>query len=148
MSKVLTFLFLAAVLPLLPAFFFFIGIKTGYIDYYGIEEYFNIIFVDKISWGLYWTFGLIFASLFMLPFKRLIGVLFALITVISMSMLIDGMAHKVGTEIFAKDPFYIKKKSFTYKGVLLYEGRDHYYLLNDENNRTMKFNKEIIDEAY
>ena len=148
MSKVLTFLFLTLLSPLMPAFFFFVGIKVAYIDLYGIEEYFNVLFVDNMSWSFYWAFGVICAVLFMLPFKRLTGSLFVLITLVSMSMLIDHVGHDVGEKIFSKKPFYIKKKPYTYKGVLLYEGRHNYYLLNEENNRTITFNKGDIDEAY
>lgn len=148
MSKILSFIFLTLVTPLFPAFFFFVGLKVGYIDFYNIEEYFNIIFVDQLSWTLYWIVGTIFAILFMLPWKRFAGSLLMALSLASMSMLFEGVALKVGTDMFAKDPFYIKKKPWTYKGILLYEGRDNYYLLSEENNRTMKFNKGKIDEAY
>ena len=148
MSKILSFIFLAVVTPLLPAFFFFIGIKIGYIDHYGIVEYFNVIFVDKISWILYWVIGIVFALLFMSPFKRIGGVFFTVLVLASMSMFSSSFALSVGSSMFSKDPFYIKVTPWTYKGILLYEGRDNYYLLNDENGRTMTFKKEEVDEAY
>ena len=148
MSKILSFIFLAVITPLMPAFFFFLGIKIGYIDHYGIVEYFNVIFVDKISWLLYWSMGIIFALLFMLPFKRFAGFILITVIVASMSMLSPSLAHHVASDMFLKDPFYIKVKPWTYKGVLLYEGRDNYYLFNKENNRTMTFKKDEIDEAY
>ena len=148
MSKILSFIFLVLVTPLLPSFFFFIGIKLGYIDHYGIVEYFNVIFVDKISWILYWVIGIVFALLFMSPYKRLGGALFIIVVLLSMSMLSSSFAHRVGSSMFSKNPFYIKVIPWTYKGILLYEGRDDYYLLNDENSRTMTFKKEEVDEAY
>jgi len=148
MSRILSFIFLVAVTPLLPAFFFFIGIQTGYIDHYGIVEYFNVIFVDKISWIAYWVSGLFFALLFMLPYKRLAGTVLIGFTVASMSMLLPKFSHDVAYKMFAKKPFHIKVKRWTYKGILLYEGREHYYLLSDDNNRTMTFKKDEIDEAY
>ncbi len=148
MSRVLSFVFLTLVTPLLPAFFFFIGIKLGYIDHYEIEEYFNVIFVDKISWILFWIFGLSCAILFISPFKRVAALLIIASTLLAMATLIPAVGLSVGTQMFATEPFYIKQKPWTYKGVLLYEGRTNYYLLNDENNRTMIFNKGKIDEAY
>lgn len=148
MSKILSFIFLVLVTPLLPAFFFFIGIKLGYIDHYGIVEYFNVIFVDKISWILYWVIGIVFALLFMSPLKRLGGALFIILVLSSMSMFSSSFAHSVASNMYSKDPFYIKVIPWTYKGILLYEGRDNYYLLNDENSRTMTFKKEEVDEAY
>lgn len=148
MSRILSFIFLAVVTPLLPAFFFFIGLKVGYIDHYGIVEYFNVIFVDKISWMLYWTIGIVFALLFISPLKRFGGLLFIILVLSSMSMFSSSFAHSVASKMFSKDPFYIKVRPWTYKGVLLYEGRNHYYLLNNENNRTMTFKKEEVDEAY
>jgi len=148
MSKLLSFIFLAMVTPMMPAFFFFIGIKTGYIDHYGIVEYFNVIFVDKISWLFYWITGIVFAMLFMLPYKRMAGALFITVTLASMLMLFPSISYKVASGMFLKDPFYIKVKPWTYNGVLLYEGRENYYLFNKENNRTMTFKKDEIDEAY
>lgn len=148
MSRIITFVFLTVVTPLMPSFFFFIGVKLGYVDYYGIEEYFNVIFVDKISWLFFWAFGLATATLFISPFKRVAGLLLIVATVVGMTTLLPGIGKSVGNKMFAKEPFYIKQKPWTYKGVLLYEGRSNYYLLNEENNRTMIFNKGKIDEAY
>ena len=148
MNKILSFAFLVVVTPLLPAFFFFIGIKTAYIDHYGIVEYFNVIFVDKISWPLYWSSGLVFALLFILPYKRIAGAFFIAVVLASMSMFVPSIAYSVAEDMFLKKPFYIKVKPWTYKGSLLYEGRDYYYLLSSESNRTITFKKDEIDEAY
>lgn len=148
MSKLLSIIFLVVVTPLVPAFFFFIGVKTGYIDYYGIKEYYNVIFVDKISWELFWYSGTVFAVLFMLPYKRFAGFIYITIVLASMSMLSPSIAHKVVFKMFSKEPFHIKVKTWTYKGVLVYEGRENYYLYKKETNRTLTFKKDEIDEAY
>ena len=148
MSRVLNFLFLWAITPLFPSFFFFLGIKIGYIDSYEIVEYYNVIFVDQMVWPLYGLVGLLFAILFMTPFKRFAGAMFLLMCIASLSMLHEEFSQNVAEKMFVKNPFYIKKKPFTYKGKLLYEGRHHYYLFSDENNRTITFKKDEVDEAY
>lgn len=148
MSKLLSFLFVSAVSPLLPTFLFFIGVKLGYIDYYGISEYYNVIFVDNMPWIAYWIYGVSFGVLVMLPYKRLVGALYIVAAIISATMFIPSISLKVSTKLFAKESFHIVKKPWTYSGVLLYEGRDTYYLLNDENQKTMTFKKEEIDETY
>jgi len=148
MSKLLSFIFISTFSPFLPAFFFFIGVKLHYIDSYGITEFYNIIFVDKISWDFFWTIGLVRALLFISPFKKLAGSLLILLTLGSMFMLISFIGHDVSYTLFAKKDFNIVKKPWRYSGVLLYEGRKNYYLLSDETKEMITFNKDKIDEAY
>jgi len=148
MSKLLSFIFISTFSPFLPAFFFFIGVKLHYIDSYGITEFYNIIFVDKISWDVFWTIGLVTALLFISPFKKLAGSLLILLTLGSMFMLISFIGHDVSYTLFAKKDFNIVKKPWRYSGVLLYEGRKNYYLLSDETKEMITFNKDKIDEAY
>lgn len=148
MTKILSFVFIASFSPLLPMFFFFLGVKLEYIDVYKIEEFYNVIFVDKISWVLFWSMGIVFAGLFVSPFKKVAGSLLIITTLASFFMFVSTIGHDVSKKLFAKENFHISKAPWTYSGILLYEGRYHYYLLNDENNRTITFKKDEIDEAY
>lgn len=149
MSKVMSIIILGMILGLVPFFFFFIGLKVNYIDLYEIKEYYNVFFVEEISWPLYFILSLLLGVLFVLPKKSYLGgIVFTLITIASLASMHEDTAQNIGHKLFAKEKFHIKMKPWTYTGTLLYEGRDHYYLFNEENNRTITFRKEDIDEAY
>lgn len=148
MSKLLSFIFTTALSPLLPSFFFFIGIKLYYIDFYEITVYYNVLFVDNISWIAYWAFGLFMGFLFMLPSKKIAGTVLVVATLASWSLFVPSVAKDIAHDMFAKENYHIKKEPYTYSGLLLYEGRKNLYLFGDESQRTMIFQKDTIDEAY
>jgi hypothetical protein len=148
MSRILSFTFIMLFTPLLPSFFFFIGLKLNYIDFYGITEYYNVIFVDQMPWIIYWISGVVLATLFSFSSKKFAAIILIVLTLSSTLMFIPTIAHDLSKDLFSKEPFQIVKKPWTYKGTLLYEGRDNYYLLNEENQRVMTFKKDEIDEAY
>ena len=106
------------------------------------------IFVDEISWLLYWISGLLFALLFLLPNKKVAGTVVILLTLSSAVMFVPTLSHDIAKSMLSKEPFHIVKKPWTYKGILLYEGRYNYYLLDEETQKTITFTKDEIDEAY
>ena len=149
MSKLLSIMIIGSLLALVPFFFFFIGVKINYIDFYEIKEYYNVIFVDQISWKLFGVMALLLGLLFALPKKLYFsGTIFLIVMFLSMATLHDAIGKRAGDRLFSKQKRHIKIGQWTYSGTLLYEGRNHLYLLSDEYNKTLTFQKDKIDETY
>ena len=149
MSKILSIVFIGALLALIPFFFFFIGLKIHFIDPHQIKEYYNAIFFYNMPWEMCGYLGLVLGILFVLP-KSLYYGAFVFLAVLgaSLTMFIPSVVDDVSHELFIKKSFHIKKGKHLYKGTLLYEGQDHYYFVKDDTNRTITFKKEEVDETY
>lgn len=149
MSRIIWALIMGIILALVPFFFFFVGIKIHYLDFYEIKEYFNILFVDYLPWPFFWLAVLLLGALFVLPRKHTAsGTVLLLLFIGSLTSLHPKVGHELGMKLLSTPHFHIKEGRFIYSGILLYQGRTKLYMYSQEHNKTLTFTKEKIDEAY
>ncbi len=148
-AKLLSWFVMGPLLAMVPAFFFFVGLKSSYFDALQIPVFYNLLFVDSISWPIFIFLALVLGFFFVFFKKPYMGVaLFVAVSLASAVTLIPSVGKDIGFKLFSKTPFHIKKGRFTYTGKLLFEGRKSYFLLDDESKNMIEFKKESIDEAY
>ncbi len=105
-------------------FFLFLGIQLNYIDFYNIDLYYNILFADNQNIYIY----LLLTTLLGYLITYVKSPSFALITIsilsiLSLSTLIEPIGHKVGSIILASENVRLKDNKFTYIGDIYYNGR-------------------------
>lgn len=148
-SKMLSLLVMGPLLAIIPAFFFFIGIKSNYFDAQEIPVFYNILFVDHISWPIFFAVALLLGMLFVLPKRMLLPtIIYALFVGASFAPFLPSIGKSLGEKLFSKENFHIKQGRFTYHGILLFESRKSYFLKDDESHNMIEFRKDKIDEAY
>lgn len=149
MSRLLSMIVLGAILALILMILFFIGIHQNYFEALSIKLFFNAFFFAHFNWIVYTILAILFGFLFIYPQKQHAAVfLYSILMLASMSTFVPSIGMYVGKQLFEQAPFHIKHGRFLYQGVLQYESLYRYYLLDDDANRTIIFEKGAVIEAY
>ncbi|KIM10314.1 MAG: hypothetical protein KU37_10985 [Sulfuricurvum sp. PC08-66] len=149
MSRVLSVVVMGGIMGLFPWILLGIGIKLHYFDALGLGQFYNALFIRHMPWEWYAPLALFIGVLFVYPRRQHFVVFFYIaLLAASMSTLWAPYGFAVGQALFETPHFTIKHKRFLYQGVLQYEDKNYYYLLDDEANRTIKFAKGEVIEAY
>lgn len=126
-------------------FFLFLGVKLHYIDYYGIDLYYNILFADNQCWSCY-----LISTLFIgyittyYPKPRQAALVVGLLFATSLTTLIPPVGNGIGKFLLVKPDQTLQDQRFTYHGDVYYDGRDDIYILDDELNRIVKIMKKDL----
>ncbi|WP_321777765.1 hypothetical protein [Sulfurimonas sp.] len=129
-------------------FFIFLGIKQGYIDFYNIDLYYNILFADNQNIFIYTLFSAILGFIVTYIDNNkfsfiVIGVLFT----ISLSTLIPSIGHSLGEMLLMKKNVVLKDAKHIFYGDIYYDGRTQItFYDNDLKKIILLDKKDLIDE--
>lgn len=124
MSKLLQALLSGMFFTFILDFFLFLGIKLNYIDFYEIDLYYNILFADNQSLLLFLVFTLLIGYVTLYTNIKLALIFVSSLFVLSFSTLIPPIGKSVGKFILAKEDVILQTNRFSYKGNIIYNGRE------------------------
>lgn len=145
MSKFFQAFLSGAFFTFLVDFFFFLGIKLHYIDFYNIDVYYNILFADHQNVYVYLLFTTIFG--FLITYVGNMKLNFIVIGgsfLLSLTTAIEPIGHKVGTMLLQKNNVNYKTKKHSYIGDVLYDGRKQITFYDYEVKKILILNKKDL----
>ncbi len=123
-------------------FLCFIGLKINYFDYYGIKEYFNIIFIDNQNFYLLLPISFMLGYLLLYnKFSKFFLKIYISVIIISSLSLYQPIGKKFGEFIFKESNKTFKLGSTTFSGDKLYEGRKFIYIYRSNLKKVIKLQK-------
>ena len=145
--KIFNAFFTGIIFVLAPIFTLFVGIYNNYFSHYGINEYFNVIFVDNVPflWLLpvFFIFGYCFSYA---PFRKIFRAFYLLLLVLCALSWYPDFGRSLGEAYFMSKPLEIDLSSNLLSdqktsGKVLYDGRREIYFLRSDNDKVVKISK-------
>ncbi len=141
---VTSFLFGFILVSLLD-FLLFIGLKINYFNTYNIGEYFNVIFVDNQNVWLIVALSFLFGYLMLYSkLSKFFDTFYIILLILFASTLYEPIGKRVGEEIFREKNKIFEVSGTKFRGDLLYEGRNYYYIKRDEIKSAIRLSKEDV----
>lgn len=146
-EKLIGSLFFGAILVLIPDSMLFMSIKSNYLDYYEIKEYYNPFFIDSQIWPLYWGLSLVTGYLFFYsPCGRVCQIGYGIIVAACLSLLQPDIGRSIGESLYVQENKVIKIGSQEIEGDIYYIGRQYIHFRQEGSSDTVRFAKEEITE--
>ena len=145
--KIFNAFFTGIIFVLAPIFTLFVGIYNNYFSHYGINEYFNVIFVDNVPflWLLpvFFIFGYCF---FYAPFRKIFRAFYLLLLVLCALSWYPDLGRSLGEAYLMSKPLEMDLSSNLQSdqktsGKVLYDGRREIYFLRSDNDKVVKISK-------
>ena len=145
--KIFNAFFTGIIFVLAPIFTLFVGIYNNYFSFYGINEYFNVIFVDNVPflWLLpvFFIFGYCF---FYAPFRKIFRAFYLFLLVLCALSWYPDFGRSLGEAYFMSKPLEMDLSSNLQNdqkisGKVLYDGRREIYFLRSDNDKVVKISK-------
>ena len=145
--KIFNAFFTGIIFVLAPIFTLFVGIYNNYFSFYGINEYFNVVFVDNVPflWLLpvFFIFGYFF---FYAPFRKIFRAFYLLLLVLCALSWYPDFGQSLGEAYFMSKPLEMDLSSNLQSdqktsGKVLYDGRREIYFLRSDNDKVVKISK-------
>ena len=145
--KIFNAFFTGIIFVLAPIFTLCVGISNNYFSFYGINEYFNVIFVDNVPflWLLpvFFIFGYCF---FYAPFRKIFRAFYLLLLVLCALSWYPDFGRSLGEAYFMSKPLEMDLSSNLQSeqktsGKVLYDGRREIYFLRSDNDKVVKISK-------
>ena len=139
--------FTGIIFVLAPIFTLFVGIYNNYFSFYGINEYFNVVFVDNVPflWLLpvFFIFGYCFSYA---PFRKIFRAFYLLLLVLCALSWYPDLGRSLGEAYFMSKPLEMDLSSNLQSeqktsGKVLYDGRREIYFLRSDNDKVVKISK-------
>jgi len=127
-------------------FFFFLGIKINYIDFFKIDIYYNILFADAQDIYIF-TFLTLFLGYITIYMRStfikvfVVGSLFAL----SALTLIEPIGYSIGEKLFMKKDITLQDKKHTFIGDIRYIKRDGIVFYDKEIDKQIILEKSLLN---
>jgi hypothetical protein len=127
--KLFNALFFGAIFVLLLDFLIFVGLKLNYFDYYGIDIYFNTLFVDNQQWLFLFIAAIMlgYAMLYLrgnIYFDRI----YILLVLLSALTFYPPIGKALGERLFMQKDRKVTLLGKPIRVDILYLGRDRIYL--------------------
>jgi len=148
MSKMIQALLTGMLMAFILDFFLFLGIKTNYIDAYGIDLYYNILFADNQNIYIYALLSFILGYTLIYHSAKLALTLFALLSLLVLSTLYAPIGHSVGEAVLMKRDVSLQTNKYSYHGNILYEGRKTITFYDYKIDKTLHLDKNKIKGEY
>ncbi len=134
-----------SIFVLLLDFLLFVGLKINYFDYYGIDEYFNIIFVDNQPYLLLFilSIALGYAMLY-LKKRKFFDRLYIVLILIFATTFYQSVADAVGTFLFVQKDQKLQVLDTNVTIDILYKGRQAIYLKKPDHFRVVKYSNDEV----
>ncbi|MGG7074455.1 isoleucyl-tRNA synthetase [Campylobacter sp. 9BO] len=132
--KFLNAFFVGSLLTFAVAFVVFTGLFSGYFKHYGIDEYFNAVFVDNVPFLWLLPVGFVVGYfIFYTPFRKFSRVVYVLVLLASASLWHSELGRKFGEMLFMSEIKNVSvSENVTINAREIYSGRTKIYLLKDD----------------
>jgi hypothetical protein len=148
MSKMVQALLSGLFITFLLDFFFFLGIFQNYIRVQEIDLYYNILFVDNQSIILFIVISFLLGYLIVYKSSKLTLALIAILALFSLSTLIKPVGRSVAEILLMKKDVQIQTDKYSYRGDILYNGRENITFYDYKFKKVLKLNKNKIIGEY
>ncbi|WP_458700773.1 isoleucyl-tRNA synthetase [Sulfurospirillum sp. 1307] len=126
-------------------FLYFIGLKINYFDFYGISEYFNIIFVDNQNFYMLLPLSFVVGYLLLYSaFSKFFFKIYLVVLIASLFTLYAPVGKAFGDMIFKQENQQVKVGSTLFEADVLYMGRSFVYMYRKDIDKTIKLK---VDEV-
>ena len=144
-TKLFNAFIFGSIFVLLLDFLLFVGLKINYFDYYGIDEYFNTIFVDNQPYILLFllSIALGYAMLY-LNKRKIFDRLYIILILIFATTFYQPIAKVVGTFLFTQKNQKLQVLDANITADIIYQGRQTLYL---KKSNLFKVTKYSYDEV-
>jgi len=105
-------------------FFLFLGIFQNYIRTQEIDLYYNILFADNQNIFLFIFMSILLGYITLYQSKKIAIFVIGILSILSLSTLITPIGNTVGEVLLQTKDVSIQMQRFSYRGDILYEGRD------------------------
>lgn len=145
MSKAIQALLTGMFITFILDFFLFLGVSLHYIEFYNIELYYNILFVDNQNWYLFFSLSIIFGwmVIYVKNYKISLIPILIIATLTSLTLFKD-IGYKAGEAMFMKKNITLHSAKFTYIGNIIYDGREEITFYDNELSKTITINKKDL----
>ncbi|MCF6174019.1 MAG: hypothetical protein L3J44_09630, partial [Campylobacteraceae bacterium] len=127
-------------------FLYFIGIKLHYFDFYKINEYFNVIFIDNQNFYiLIPTFFIAGYLLLYCKFSKIFMRIYLLFIFLMALSIYEPIGRYLGEFNFMQVDKNFKVGSTIFKANLLYKGRKYIYMYRNDISKTVKIKKDEVE---
>lgn len=122
-------LFFGTIFVLLLDFLIFVGLKLNYFDFYGIDIYFNTLFVDNQPWLLlfFLSLALGYAMLY-LRGNAIFDRIYIVLVIVSALLFYPPVGKALGERLFMEKGRSVEVLGKPMVVDILYRGRDRVYL--------------------
>ena len=144
-NRILGSFFMGFIFISILDFLYFIGLKLNYFDFYKIDVYFNVLFVDNQNFYILVPLALVVG--YMLMYSKLAKQflkIYVIIILLSATTLYEPIGKSLGETVFLKDNQRFKFGSTTFSGSTLYEGRTDIYIYREDLAKTIKLYKNEV----
>ncbi len=124
MSKAVQALLSGMFFTFILDFFLFLGIFENYIKAKEIDVYYNILFADHQSIVLFFLFSIALGYLTLYKETKLALIVIGTLSILSLSTLITPIGSALGETLLMKNDVAIHMSKYSYRGDILYDGRD------------------------
>ncbi len=120
-------------------FLYFIGLKLHYFDFYKIDVYFNVLFVDNQNFYIIVPLSLLVGYLLMYSsFVKIFMKIYIITILLFVTTLYEPIGKTLGESVFLKQNQRYKLGSTTFSGDRLYKGRNNIYIYRKDLKKTVK----------
>jgi hypothetical protein len=123
MSKMIQAIFTGILFTFILDFFFFLGIKLNYIDFYNIDLYYNILFADNQNIFLYALLSALFGFLIIYANNTITIIITLFASILTLSTLIAPIGHTLGEFVLMQKDTQLIDEKHIYRGDIYYNGR-------------------------
>lgn len=139
-SKIFNAFIFGSIFILLLDFLLFVGLKINYFDYYGIDEYFNTIFVDNQPLLLLFILSITLGYMMLYAKKRRVyDRIYIILIIIFGTTFYQPVAEALGTFFFTQKDQRLQVLDTNITIDILYQGRQNLYLKKPNLFRAVKY---------
>ncbi len=145
LTKFFNSLLFGSIFVLLLDFLFFVGLKINYFDYYGIDEYFNTIFVDNQPYILLFILSIALGYVMLyLKKPKIFHRLYIVLILISATTFYQPIANSVGAFLFTQKEQKLEVLDKNITTDIIYRGREALYLKRANIPKVIKYSYDEV----
>ena len=148
MTKIVQALLSGMFFTFLLDFFIFLGIFQNYIREYKIDLYYNILFADNQSIILFLLLTVTLGYITIYKSTKSSLIIISILSIISLSTLITPVGNYLGKVVLMKENVKINMQRFSYRGDILYDGRQTIIFYDYQLEKILNLDKNKIVGDY
>ena len=129
-------------------FFLFLGVFQNYIRTQDIDLYYNILFADNQNIFLVLLMSMFLGYITLYQSKKIALITIGVLSFISLTTLITPIGESVGEILLKEKDISIQMQRFSYKGDILYDGRQTIIFYDYKLDKVLNLEKNKIVGEY
>ena len=129
-------------------FFLFLGVFQNYIRTQDIDLYYNILFADNQNIFLVLLMSMFLGYITLYQSKKIALITIGILSFISLTTLITPIGESVGEILLKEKDISIQMQRFSYKGDILYDGRQTIIFYDYKLDKVLNLEKNKIVGEY